>query len=241
MDAAASSAARVPPPPPPRITTECVVEDVRRRCLTPECPYFAHPQPETDEIEDGYCCNACYGRSTGLFPARKGHYKHCLRAEHGTSRAAGGQESLTSRQPQKAPRRARNSSDDLASAPAKKLVITEAKACAPGCPECIRRGTGPTQMVWDTFAAGAYARGWVCHFYDMCGYQSFKLKCHTHCEPRWLCRKCEIDICDGCAAAGAAGGRGSRPSALRPSAPSPQSFCEQSARELRELKSLERK
>ena len=217
---------------PPPMTTECVVEDVRRRCLTPECPYFAHPHPEEEEIQDGYCCNACFGRSTGSFRTRKSHYKNCLRVKHGTSRAAGEQESLANRHAQKAPRRARSSSDDLASAPAKKRVLTD--ATAPWCPECRK------QMVWDTFAGGGYERGWECRFFDVCGYQCFRLKYHTHCESRWLCRNCEIDICEGCAAPGAAGGRGSGPSAPK-RRPDPQGFRERSARELRELKSSERK
>ena len=63
----------------------------RERCRGEGCAFLAHPRPEQENIEPGYCCNLCFGRSTKQEWAtnrttrkrarggRGGHYKNCLR------------------------------------------------------------------------------------------------------------------------------------------------------------------
>ena len=87
----ARAASRESTPPRQEKSEKFAPPAQRERCRGEGCAFLAHPRPEQENIEPGYCCNLCFGRSTKQEWAtnrttrkrarggRGGHYKNCLR------------------------------------------------------------------------------------------------------------------------------------------------------------------
>ena len=190
----------------PSMEVECIVDDKRPAfvpCLSDCCPYMAHPRPSEHDIEPGYCCNRCYGRSTNQpWARRKGclHYKNCFgkMAEHPkmvTTKAAA---------PRRGRRNRRRGSEAGAEAARGAPVEPESGTddCMEGlvteelhvfCPRCNE------EMIWSTNADGMYGDGWRCNNYDKCGVQSDRSNYDMPNQPRYFCSECECDLCGACA------------------------------------------
>ena len=46
-------------------------------CKNPSCRYAVHSAPESMNVQEGYCCNACYGHHTKQAWVGAAHYRHC--------------------------------------------------------------------------------------------------------------------------------------------------------------------
>ena len=51
----------------------------RKPCKNPSCTYAAHSNPEKFDVQEGYCCNACYGHYTQQVrvSVKTKHFRHC--------------------------------------------------------------------------------------------------------------------------------------------------------------------
>ena len=179
-------------------------------CRSEGCRYLAHPSPEEHDIQPGYCCNLCYGRSSGQEWAsarrkgKKNHYENCRKEiinNEGASSATPvvGEISSKARFCSSFASAARASAARPAPAPAhqerqKPTEIPQREAVAveagaPDCPQCKQ------PMAWDAFAEGPdYALGWICS--HRCGEKS--VRTNGLVRARWFCAECKEDVCGAC-------------------------------------------
>ena len=221
----------------PAMEVECVVEDKRpardqgqhssasaassllapareqhlQPCLSDGCPFMAHPRPSEHDIELGYCCNKCYGRSTNQeWVGKKGggqHYKNCFSkmAEHppiATTAAAPSRRRGKRRRSSVAMVEAFQVGVEAAPEPVEPESGSEdcmedvaSMDLSVFCPTC----KGSTRMAWTSRYDGAYREGWTCDNYQKCGVQYARSANYDQPNrPRFHCSKCNSDVCAAC-------------------------------------------